>query len=513
VLSEFDNLQDITKDKLDNKIQISGKFGIEKESLRIDNANLSKNPHSEKLGSALCNKIITTDFSESLIELVTPAFEEINQTLTYLDSIEHFVTNNNNESLWPLSMPPYIKSDEEIQIARYGKSNLAQLKRTYREGLSLRYGRMMQAIAGIHFNYSFSEGFVDFIAQILEISDRHKASEILYFRTLRNVKRFNWLILYLFGASPAVPKSFNIIGLDNVIELDDCYLMPYATSLRMSDIGYQNNQQSSISVSFDDLKSYTNDLLLATRTENKEFRNLSKNSDQGHSQLSYFLLQIEDEYYAEARPKSSDISEIRQLSKLKKYGIDYLELRSIDLNPFARTGIDISTMEFIEKFLIYCALKESPRISNEEQNYCNQNNLNVAKMGRNKELNLLKNGKRIKIGEWLKEILDEIQTLENQFEIQSSDSTNLFGLVENPELTLSGKIAKKLESQEDSFHSFGRQVSLSNKEFYNKKKSNDNPYWIEIYKECHDSLQAQIYLEKQDSIGFDEYYKNFMTIN
>ncbi len=512
--SEFDNLKDILKDEFSNKIQISGKFGIEKESLRIHDNNLSKRPHSKKLGSALCNKIITTDFSESLIELVTPAFQDINQTHSYLDSIEHYVANNNDdETLWPLSMPPFIESDEDIKIARYGKSNIAQLKRSYREGLSLRYGRMMQAIAGIHYNYSFSESFITSIAKIFDISDREKASEILYFRTLRNIKRFNWLILYLFGASPAVPKSFEIRSLKNVIELDDCYLMPFATSLRMSDIGYQNSQQSSINISFDNLDSYTKDLLLATRIENREFINLSKNPSHENGQLSSSLLQIEDEYYAEARPKSSNISEIRQLLKLKRYGIDYLELRSIDLNPFERTGIDLNGMKFLEKFLIYCAIKESPKISKMEHKYCNQNSLNVAHRGRYSELELIKNSKKIKIKDWAKEILDDIQVIEQRLESEPTNSDNFWSLIENPDQTISGKIFQKIESKEYSFHALGHEISSLNKDFYTRKTPKWNPHLDEIKNECDNSIQEQIHLELQDSVDFDEYFKNFMTMD
>ena len=136
-----------------------GLKGIEKESLRISKDGfIAQTPHPKALGSALTHPYITTDYSEALIELITPPFADIKDTLDYLRNIHQFVYDHlDNEMLLGASMPCGIDGDESIPIAEYGTSNIGRMKHVYRHGLWHRYGRTMQAIAGIHFNYSVPE--------------------------------------------------------------------------------------------------------------------------------------------------------------------------------------------------------------------------------------------------------------------------------------------------------------------------------------------------------------------
>ena len=251
----------------------SGKIGLEKESLRIFQSKISSQPHHDSLGSALCNKWITTDFSEAQLEFITPAVSNKQVELDFLDNLHHFVTQNiGDEYLWPFSMPPFIQSDTEIPIASYGCSNLALFKMTYRNGLSHRYGRTMQAISGIHFNYSFPEHIWETLPFIQEKTDSKELRSKIYFRTLRNLHRFNWLILYLFGASPVATKNFFDINQHDLQKLDKhSYYLPYATSLRMSDLGYQNINQSNLSISLNSIEEYTFDLKKATEKKCEDF--------------------------------------------------------------------------------------------------------------------------------------------------------------------------------------------------------------------------------------------------
>ena len=139
----------------------NSKIGLEKESLRVDkNGTISYKMHPEKFGASLTNRYITTDYSEALIEIVTPPCCSHKEVLNYLENIIAFIYKNlDQEYLWPASMPCIIAGDKSIPIAYYGTSNPARMKTTYRRGLGNRYGRVMQVISGIHYNYSFSDKF------------------------------------------------------------------------------------------------------------------------------------------------------------------------------------------------------------------------------------------------------------------------------------------------------------------------------------------------------------------
>ena len=247
-----------------------GLKGIEKESLRVGaNGYLSQKPHPAGLGSALCNRFVTTDFSEALLEFVTPAFSSTWEALRFLCDIHQFTYERlEDEMLWVASMPCRIAGSDEIPLARYGSSNVAQMKTAYRHGLGLRYGRDMQTIAGVHFNYSLPESFWPGYMELLgnggtEVAFRSEN----YLGLVRNFRRFGWLVLYLFGASPAMCKSF---AKDRGVEMPslnkDTWYQPYGTSLRMSDLGYSNQNQSRIDISINDLDHYIRDLVQAIRT-------------------------------------------------------------------------------------------------------------------------------------------------------------------------------------------------------------------------------------------------------
>ena len=217
--------------------------GIEKESLRVDrNGYIAQTPHPAALGAALTHDAITTDYSEALLELITPPFEDLRATLAHLRDLHGFVyANIGDELLWATSMPCRVSGDESVPIARYGSSNRGMMRHIYRRGLGWRYGRVMQTIAGVHFNYSYPQAFWEALAA----ADGNGAADCdyvsaAYFSLIRNFQRFGWLVSYLFGASPAICSSFLAgrasAGLDDFDQ--GTLFKPWATSLRMSDIGY-----------------------------------------------------------------------------------------------------------------------------------------------------------------------------------------------------------------------------------------------------------------------------------
>src|SRR5215831_2555035 len=373
-----------------------GHKGVEKESLRVlPSGSLAHTPHPVALGSALTNEHITTDYSEALIELVTPAFTHSWELLQYLLDLHQFVYRHlGEELLWATSMPCAISGDADIPLAQYGSSHVGRMKTVYRNGLGLRYGRMMQAISGVHFNYSFPLPFWEAYAALR--GERSPASGFVsasYFDLLRNYRRHGWLVLYLFGVSPVVCKSFlrgrelrlQEFGRGTAFE-------PYATSLRMSDVGYRNRNQAGLSVSVNSLEEYVRDLQRAISTPHPPYEALGVKVNGEYRQLNANILQIENEYYSFIRPKRVARSGERPTKALLRAGVEYVEVRALDVSAFDPVGVNQNKLRFLEAFLALCLMKDSPPIADSEQAALDQNHITVARRGREPGLMLWREG-------------------------------------------------------------------------------------------------------------------------
>lgn len=489
----------------------NGMFGIEREALRIDEESfsISQTVHPAKLGSSFSNKFITTDFSESLLELITPPLPIQNNDLSFLENLHHFVSLNiENEILWPYSIPPTIKDDNEIPIAYYGLSNHALFKRAYRRGLAQRYGKIMQACAGLHFNYSFSEKL--FRQNILD-EDKKLNKNFIYFRALRNLHRMNWMILYFTGASPIVTSNFVNKSQYDLKKIDQStYYLPYSTSLRMSDLGYSNIMKSDLSISLDTLESYIKDLRLATATPSSLFQNISTDYTEESSQINTNILQIEDEYYATSRPKSDRAEYQRTIENLAHFGVNYIELRSPDINPFERVGIDKDTVHFLEMLVIYCALKSSPIINNDEKEEIKKNDLLVCTQGRKTESFLMRKGKKISIKNWAFEILDDMQDVANYLNLGNVNYSQILlekkEQIANPELTLSSRLLELILKNKVSYSDLALELADKNKRFYKQKSKTSNKNWMLFVEESKNSKNTTEMTEKAD----DKTYNNFV---
>src|SRR5215472_3685713 len=389
-----------------------GAKGVEKESLRVlPDGSLARTPHPPALGSALTNEHITTDYSEALIELVTPAFAHSWELLQYLLDLHQFVYRHlGNELLWATSMPCAIASDADIPLAQYGSSHIGRMKTIYRNGLGLRYGRMMQAISGVHFNYSFPLPFWEAYATLR--GERSPGSGFVsasYFDLLRNYRRHGWLVLYLFGVSPVVCKSF-LRGRD--LELQELGMgtayEPHATSLRMSDVGYRNRTQAGLAVSVNDLGEYVRDLQRAISTPHPPYEALGVKVNGEWRQLNANILQIENEYYSFIRPKRVARSGERPTKALKRAGVEYVEVRALDVSAFDPVGVNQNKLRFLEAFLALCLLKESPPIGDSEQGALDQNHITVARRGREPGLTLWRDGHTAPMNAWARELLDSM---------------------------------------------------------------------------------------------------------
>ena len=502
-------------------ILCDGIKGIEKESLRINlNGEISKSDHPKSLGSALTNKFITTDFSESLLEFVTPAYKDTWGVMSLLCDIHKFTYENiDDELLWVASMPCALGRDDSIPIAKYGSSNVGKMKSVYRNGLSLRYGSNMQAISGIHFNFSLPDEFWP----IYKSNEQNEQSLVdfrssQYMAMVRNFKRNGWLILYLFGASPAICKSFlgNIKTSMPSLDSKTIY-QPYATSLRMSDLGYTSTVQSSINISVNNLHEYTDDLNTAISTSEPAYSEIGLLDNGQYQQLSLNKLQIENEYYSPVRPKRVARSGERPTSALDRGGVEYIEVRSLDLNVFDPVGINQETMRFIEAFLIYCMLEESELINKTNNQELIKNHTITATHGRENNLLLQKNGVSITLKSWAEIIIEGTLKVANLLDNGTNCSAytdsvkKQMKLINDVDKTPSAMLLNELQNQGVSFSEYGLNLANERKEYFSNIMPLSHERQALFEKEAENSLKKQQSIEAQDQLPFDDYLKNYFS--
>jgi glutamate--cysteine ligase len=377
--------------------------GIEKESLRtLPDGKLAATPHPGALGSPLAHPHITTDFSESQLELITGARTSVEAMLEELTQIHQVVYralagDTGDEILWCASMPCGLPPDHEIPLARFGSSNVGRGRTVYRMGLGYRYGRRMQTISGIHYNWSLPG---------LSNDD--------YFALLRNFRRSGWLLFYLFGASPAVCETFVAgnprHGLER-LRAGTMYL-PHATSLRMGRLGYQSDAQSSLAVSYNSLAEYAASLHDALVEPYPPYEKIGLRDDKGgYKQLATSLLQIENEFYSKIRPKRRIHPNERALHALRARGVEYVEVRLMDLDPFEAIGIGAPVCRFLDLFLLHCLLSDSPADTGAEISAMARNNERVATRGREPRLRIERDGREVEMRQWGGELLGECAPL------------------------------------------------------------------------------------------------------
>ena len=385
--------------------------GIEKESLRVTPAGaLAPTPHPRGLGSPLTHPRITTDFSEAQLELITGVHASAEDVLAELAEIHRFVhANIGDELLWAASMPCILGPEAEIPVAQFGSSNAGRSKSVYRTGLSYRYGRLMQTISGIHYNFSVPEALMSALARA-GAADADFATE-RYFALIRNFRRYSWLLIYLFGASPAVCKSF-VRGSDAAapatrLEVWDegTLHLPHATSLRMGRLGYQSDAQSSLHISYNGLAQYAATMRDALTRPYPPFEAIGVLVDGEYRQLSTALLQIENEFYGTIRPKRRVRSGERPLDALHDRGVEYVEVRCMDLDPLQPLGIDAVTCRFLDVFLLYCLLAESPPDSRRESETMLANQTAIVERGREPGLTLATENGGVPAARWASELL------------------------------------------------------------------------------------------------------------
>lgn len=494
--------------------------GLEKESLRVTPRGvISQLPHPTALGSALTHPSITTDYSEALLEFITAPERRLHDMLAQLDAIHSYVYRNiGDELLWSASMPCIAGPDSDIPIAEYGESNTGRMKHVYRRGLAWRYGRRMQAIAGIHFNYSFSQAFINVLRQ----ADRSPLDEQAfrseaYFGLIRNIQRYGWLIPVLFGASPALCKSF-LGGAPDTFQRFDAHTLyePWATSLRMSDVGYKNKAQAALAVSYNDLDSYVASLVAAMRTTDPDYARIGTCVDGEWRQLSSSILQIENEYYSFVRPKAVAQPGERPTAALKRAGVEYVEIRALDLDPFTPAGVGRDALCFIETLLVFCLLQDSPPIDAHELRHINHNQGLVARDGRNPQRLLRQgDGREVLLRDWALTLIDAMQgpaTLLDELREGTPYAEALRDCrarIEDPNRTPSARVLQSMREHGENFIQFGLRVSKAHRAHFLAARL-DPAVDAKFQSLAADSLRQQAEIEAAEQEPFETHLARYL---
>ena len=478
--------------------------GIEKESLRAtESGALAMTPHPAALGSALTHPHITTDYSESQLELITGVHPTPETCLEELLRIHQATVRSlGDEMLWVSSMPCLLPTDETIPIGRYGSSNVGRAKSVYRMGLGHRYGRRMQTISGIHYNWSMPG--VD--------SDA-------YFGLIRNFRRHAFLLLYLFGASPALCSSF-VAGRDHGLDKlgPGTMFMPHATSLRMGRLGYQSEAQASLAVSYNGLDGYAASLQEALTRPYPAYEQVGITNPGGeYNQLATSLLQIENEFYGTIRPKRVIFPGERPLHALRERGVEYVEVRLLDLDPFVPIGIKPQTLRFLDVFLLHCLLADSPPDTPQEIAEIGRNQHRTAAFGRQPGLLLERNRREVGLQAWAGELLASFEPVAAALDAAHGTSDHAdavrsaAAMLQAPAMLPSARVLDVMEKDHgNSFIGFTRAQSLQI-----RAKLLALPFSAAQQARfdalAQQSLQEQKDIESRDSMPFEIYRQQYIS--
>lgn len=500
----------------------NSRLGIEKESLRVNaHGTIAKTPHPQTLGAALTHPHITTDYSEALLELITPPVDGVKPAMDFLQILHKFVYDNiQDESIWATSMPCVVEGEAGIPIAEYGRSNIGRMKNIYRRGLGHRYGKIMQVIAGVHYNYSMPQTFWPVYEELEQ--DRSSGQGFINhhsFAQIRNIQRYGWLIPYLFGASPAVCKSFLAGEPSPLQEFNENTLYePFATSLRMGDIGYTNAKEGETGVKaiYDDIDSYVESLSQAINTPYPEYEKIGVKVDGDYRQLNANRLQIENEYYSTVRPKQILEGVEKPSLALKRRGVRYVELRSCDVNACDPLGVNTEQLYFLEAFMIFCLLQESPLITPAEQKAIDWNITTTTHQGRDPALALRRGDSSLLLTRWAMEICEamagicELLDSTTEGKPYTHSLMTIMEVARDPERTPSACMLEEMRSNKEGFYHFALRKSEEHREYFSHLKVDESALET-LQQSAKDSILRQKEIEAADGQDFDVFLQEYFT--
>jgi glutamate--cysteine ligase len=368
---------------LKGNIWLKALFGVEKENIRVDNrGRISQTPHPAIFGDKLNHPYITTDFSESQVEMITPPLPTIAETLGFLETIHDIVSNElKDEYLWPQSIPPILPDDDQIPIARYTKDGYKEVE--YRKTIALKYGRKKQAVSGIHFNISLDDTLLN---RLYEISSREISMDDfrdeIYLKMTRQLLRNRWLYVLIFGSSPIVDPTYELKCCDLPIYFNS---KTRGLSLRNSCFGYGNIVE--LYPDYGSVKGYLSSIDLMVKKG---------------------TLTASKELYASARLKFLGDAET----------ISYVEFRFPDINPLSKIGLTADMLQFMHWLAIYGVLSDEPnQFDYEFQTIANRNHGHISLFGLDEDVDVtLEDGSVVnafdEAGRMIQQMIDLFNTLE-----------------------------------------------------------------------------------------------------
>ncbi len=489
--------------------------GIEREALRVTPmGNLATTPHPSFLGSKLTHPLITTDFCESQPELITPVHTTPEGALAQLDLIHRYIyANLKDEILWSASMPCVLQDNDRIPLAYYGESNLGRLKTTYRNGLGYRYGRGMQTICAIHYNFSLPDSFWTWHHE----SDggdesRSDFQTRRYFDLMRNFRRYSWLLTYLFGASPAVCNSF-LRGREHTLSTFDegTAFLPHATSLRSGSLGYQSDTQADrLYICYNSVENYVLGLAEAICEEYPLYKEIGTLVVGEYRQVNANVLQSEAEFYSSIRAKRVPPKGENFLTHLLKDGVEYIEVRLLDVNPYLPLGIDTETIKFLDTFLAYCLLEDSPQHDDQLCDEVRVNSMATVRQGRSPDVEMMDQGQARRLPEWGGELLTALEPVADLLDemLGGSDYRDSVNAqkekISDATLTPSGSILMDMESEQIPFFKFAMDLALEHRYHFTANPPTQADA-DSFEKMAVESVAAQQAIEDADQISFDQY--------
>jgi glutamate--cysteine ligase len=495
--------------------------GVERECLRVNaNSTVAMSDHPKSLGSKLTHPFITTDYSENLLEYITTVYGDEEELLNDLFKMHAFTYKNleNNEVIWPWSMPAIVPEDEnKIRVANYGSSNPGRLKELYRVGLGHRYGKSMQSIAGVHYNFSMADDFWEAYKESegLECSLEEVKNQG-YFHLIRNYRRYSSLLVYLFGATPVVHESFLKGKKHNLVKVGkETWGSKFSTSLRMGGLGYTSNAQEDISICYNALSTYIQTLEEARLKSYPEYEKIGLKENNEFKQLNTNLLQIDNEFYSTIRPKNIAKSGQSALGALHERGIEYIEVRLMDVNPFSKTGLNSNTIKFLHSFLLFCLLEDSPKIDKKECNEIDKIFSDIVNLGRDPHLKVVSDGKTTQKEEYFLGIMERIKPYSEML-AKSFENPNYIKIFENEvakvkdeSLLFSSQILRSVSADISIVDVIG---ALANQYKKEGLEVGVDPNWEKIAKDSLES-QRELELEKESFESFHSRYFEEIKIN
>ena len=473
---------------------------------------LARTAHPKSIGSALTHPRITTDFAESQVEFISGVHRGVDECFDELLDLHAFVykkLEEQGELLWTSSMPCLIGGEEDIPLADYGTTNEGRLKHLYRMSLALRYGAKMQTVSGIHYNLSFPSEL---------LSEAFGSPTSAYMHLIRNVNRYAWLPILLFGASPALCHTFLAEGVVHKLKRWDTGTLyrRFATSLRMGPLGYTGRSQRNLYITCNSLQAYTDGLVQAMKTPYAPFSSLGFYTDGERQQMSPNLLQFEAEYYGNIRPKRVPDPGERAVEALMRGGVEYVELRCVDLNPFHPVGISAEQVRFFDCFLLACLLMDSSEDTREEARENRRNQWRVVRSGRSPRLALNSRGESREGRAWALELLDTCEVAAGLLDTANDSDQYAASLalqvekVKDPDLTPSARILIDLGKSKQSFFSYSKDLAIANQAMMLEREISTERLG-ELEQEVQESLREAERLEQEPQSDFDEFVDDWLA--